>query len=104
MKCFEHETQSYTYLIPKLQELRSLKSLKPLKPLEPLESLEPLEPLKPLESLESLKPLESLDPLKPLKPLAFPKCFYASDHEALLIMENLKAENFDVVKKKPERE
>ena len=92
MKCFEHETQSYTYLIPKLQELRSLKSLKPLKPLEPL---------KPFEQLESLK---SLEPLKPLKPLAFPKCFYASDDQGLLIMENLKAENFDVVKKKPERE
>jgi hypothetical protein len=65
MKCFEHETQSYTYLIPKLQELRSMKSL---------------------------------------KPLAFPKCFYASDDQGLLIMENLKAENFDVAKKKPERE
>ena len=64
MKSFEHETQTYTYLIPKLQELRISRGL---------------------------------------KRLAFPQCFYASDDEALLIMENLKVQNFDVVRKKPER-
>ncbi len=64
MKSFEHEAQTYNYLIPKLQELRASRRL---------------------------------------KPLAFPKCFYASVDESLLILENLKAQNFDVLRKKPER-
>ena len=64
MKSFEHETQAYTYLIPKLQELRASRRL---------------------------------------KLLAFPKCFYASNAEALLIIENLKVQNFEVIRKKPER-
>jgi hypothetical protein len=38
-----------------------------------------------------------------LKPLAFPKCFYASDDDAILILENAKSLNYEVVKKEPER-
>ena len=41
---------------------------------------------------------------KNLKPLAFPKCFYASAEDAILILENVKSQNFEVVEKKPERE
>ena len=41
---------------------------------------------------------------KNLKPLAFPKCFYASSEESLILLENLKVQNFEVVVKKPERE
>jgi len=40
---------------------------------------------------------------KNLKPLAFPKCFYASSEESILILENMKALDFDVVPKKMER-
>jgi len=64
MKIFDKETETYTYLIPKLQEIRSHKSL---------------------------------------KPLAFAKCFYASAKDELLILENMKAQNFVVIRKKPER-
>ncbi len=38
-----------------------------------------------------------------LKPLAFARCFYASAENELIIMENLKIQNFQVVQKKPER-
>ena len=64
MKIFERETLTYTYLIPKLQEIRSQKSL---------------------------------------KPLAFAKCFYGSAKDELLILENMKAQNYVVIQKKPER-
>ncbi len=40
---------------------------------------------------------------KNLKPLAFPKCFYASTEDSLILLENLKVQNFEVVVKKPER-
>jgi hypothetical protein len=40
---------------------------------------------------------------KNLKPLAFPKCFYSSVEESLLLLENMKKQNFEVVEKKPER-
>jgi hypothetical protein len=40
---------------------------------------------------------------KHLKPLAFPKCFYASVADSLLLLENMKRKNFEVVEKKPER-
>ncbi len=40
---------------------------------------------------------------KNLKPLPFPKCFYASAKDELLILENLKAQNFVILPKKPER-
>jgi len=65
MKAFEKETQSYTFIIPKLQELRISNNL---------------------------------------KPLTFPKCFYASVDEQLIILENLKSKNYKVTPKKPERE
>ena len=38
-----------------------------------------------------------------LKPLAFPKYFYSSSEDAILILENVKCKNFEVVEKKPER-
>jgi Ecdysteroid kinase-like family len=38
-----------------------------------------------------------------LKPLAFPKCFYSSADDAILILENAKSLNYEVVEKKPER-
>ena len=38
-----------------------------------------------------------------LKPLAFAKCFYASAADELIILENMKAQNFEVILKKPER-
>ena len=41
---------------------------------------------------------------KNLNPLAFPKCFYASPEDSLILLENLKVQNFEVVVKKPERE
>jgi Ecdysteroid kinase-like family len=40
---------------------------------------------------------------KNLKPLAFPKCFYISSEDSILILENMKAQNFDVIPKKLER-
>jgi hypothetical protein len=46
---------------------------------------------------------ENLRASKGLKPLPFPKCFYASEEEELLIMENLKLQKFVVIQKKPER-
>jgi len=47
--------------------------------------------------------LQELRKVNKLKPLAFAKCFYASAENELIIMENLKVQNFEVVKKKPER-
>ena len=47
--------------------------------------------------------LQKLRKEKGLKPLAFAKCFYASAEESLLILENLKVINYEVVVKKPER-
>jgi hypothetical protein len=38
-----------------------------------------------------------------LKPLAFARCFYASVDECLILLENLKIQNYVVVHKKPER-
>ena len=38
-----------------------------------------------------------------LKPLAFPKCFYASAEQSLLILENMKAQDYVVVPKKIQR-
>ena len=40
---------------------------------------------------------------KKLKPLSFPKCFYASVNDSLIILENMKAKGFEVVEKKIER-
>jgi hypothetical protein len=40
---------------------------------------------------------------KNLKPLSFPKCFYASSEDSIILLENLKVQNFEVVVKKPER-
>ena len=40
---------------------------------------------------------------KKLKPLAFPKCLYSSVEDSILILENMKEQNFQVVEKKPER-
>ena len=40
---------------------------------------------------------------KELKPLTVPKCFYASVENQLILLENLKDENYEVVHKKPER-
>ena len=37
-----------------------------------------------------------------LKPLAFPKCFYASVEDSVLVLENLKSNNFEVIDKKPD--
>jgi hypothetical protein len=47
--------------------------------------------------------LQKLREEKNLKPLAFPKCFYASTEESLILLENIKLQNFEVVEKKPER-
>ena len=41
---------------------------------------------------------------KHLKPLAFPKCFYSSVEDSLLLLENMKKQNYEVVEKKPEHE
>jgi hypothetical protein len=38
------------------------------------------------------------------KPLPFAKCFYSSAEDLLIILENMKAEGYVVIKKKPERE
>ena len=38
-----------------------------------------------------------------LKPLAFPKCYYSSPEDAILVLENVKSKNYEVVEKKPER-
>ncbi len=46
---------------------------------------------------------QKLRDVKHLKPLAFPKCFYASVEDSLLLLENMKKQNFEVVEKKPER-
>jgi hypothetical protein len=40
---------------------------------------------------------------KNLQPLCFPKCYYSSAPDLLLLLENMKAQNYDVVAKKPER-
>ena len=40
---------------------------------------------------------------KNLKPLAFPKCLYSSVEDSILILENMKEQNYQVVEKKPER-
>ena len=37
-----------------------------------------------------------------LKPLAFPKCLYSSLEDSILILENMKEQNYQVVEKKPE--
>ena len=37
-----------------------------------------------------------------LKPLSFPKCFYASVEDSLIILENMKEIGFEVVEKKIE--
>jgi len=47
--------------------------------------------------------LQKLREEKQLKPLAFPKCVYSSEEECLLMMENLKKQNFEVIPKKAER-
>ena len=47
--------------------------------------------------------LQKLRHQKNLKPLAFPKCFYGSAEKELLLMENLKVQNYEVVLKKPQR-
>ena len=47
--------------------------------------------------------LQEIRTQKSLKPLAFAKCFYSSAKDELLILENLKAKNFVVLPKKPER-
>ena len=47
--------------------------------------------------------LQAMRAEKNLKQLAFPKCFYASSDEFILIMENMKAQGFDVIPKKMER-
>jgi hypothetical protein len=39
-----------------------------------------------------------------LKPLAFPRCFYASPEDSLLVIENAKSRGFEVIEKKPQRE
>ena len=47
--------------------------------------------------------LQKLRAEKHLKPLSFPKCFYASVNDSLIILENMKAKGFEVVEKKIER-
>jgi hypothetical protein len=47
--------------------------------------------------------LQKMREEKGLKRLAFAKCFYASAEDTLIILENLKVVNFEVVAKKPER-
>ena len=47
--------------------------------------------------------LRKLRDEKHLKPLAFARCFYASVDECLILLENLKIQNYVVVHKKPER-
>ena len=47
--------------------------------------------------------LQALRAKRNLKPLAFPKCFYASAEESILIFENMKAQDYDVIPKKMER-
>ena len=47
--------------------------------------------------------LQKLREAKGLAPIPFPKCFFASVEESLMLMENLKIQNFEVVEKKPER-
>ena len=48
--------------------------------------------------------LQAMRAEKNLKPLAFPKCFYVSAENSILILENMKAQDYDVVEKKLERE
>jgi hypothetical protein len=48
--------------------------------------------------------LQKLREENKLKPLAFAKCYYASAEQFLLLLENLKVQNYVVVQKKPERE
>ena len=48
--------------------------------------------------------IQKLRTEKNLKLLAFPKCFYSSPEDGILILENVKCRNFEVVEKKPERE
>ena len=47
--------------------------------------------------------LDKLRAEKDLKPLSFPKCYYASVEDSLVILENLKDKGFEVVEKKTER-
>ena len=47
--------------------------------------------------------LQKLRQRNNLKPLAFPKCYYGSAEKQLILMENLKAQNYSTVVKKPER-
>ena len=47
--------------------------------------------------------LQAMRAEKGLKPLAFPKCFYVSAENSILILENMKAQNYDVIEKKLER-
>ena len=47
--------------------------------------------------------LQALRAENNLKPLAFPKCFYASSEDSILILENMKAQMYEVAQKKMER-
>ena len=47
--------------------------------------------------------LQKLREERNLAQIPFPKCFYASVEDSLMLMENLKIQNFEVVEKKPER-
>jgi hypothetical protein len=48
--------------------------------------------------------LQKLREENKLKPLAFANCYYSSAEQFLLLLENLKVQNYVVVQKKPERE
>ena len=47
--------------------------------------------------------LQALRLERNLRPLAFPKCFYCSPEESILILENMKTQGYDIVPKKMER-
>lgn len=34
--------------------------------------------------------------------MAFPKCYYASVEDSILVLENLKIRNFEVIEKRPD--
>ncbi len=48
--------------------------------------------------------MQSLRKASNLKPMAFARCFYASAQQELIVLENLKSRDFQVVPKKPQRE
>ena len=48
--------------------------------------------------------MQSLRKASNLKPMAFASCFYASAQQELIVLENLKSRDFQVVPKKPQRE